>query len=47
VTVTANAADNARIASALNARTIVSRVDMKTLDSPASTIVVTNSLGLT
>ena len=43
--VIANQAANARIAPAMYARMMVSRVDMKTLDSPASTILVTNSEG--
>src|ERR1700733_2642522 len=42
---TANPAASARIAPAMQARTTVSRVDMKILDSPASTILVTNSEG--
>ncbi len=41
--VTANTAASARMAPAMNARISVSRVDMKILDSPASTILVTNS----
>src|SRR3954449_7386415 len=43
--VTANHAASARMAPAIKARITVSRVDMKTLDSPASTILVTNSEG--
>ncbi len=43
--VTANQAASARIAPAMKARITVSRVDMKILDSPASTILVTNSDG--
>ena len=43
--VTAKAAASARVAPAMNARISVSLVDMKILDSPASTILVTNSLG--
>src|SRR3954451_13767145 len=45
LTLTANAAASARMAPAIYARMIVSRVDMKILDSPASTILVTNSEG--
>ncbi len=45
VMVTANTAASARMAPAMNARISVSRVDMKTFDSPASTILVTNSEG--
>ena len=45
VTITANTAASARIAPAMNARISVSRVDMKIFDSPASTILVTNSAG--
>src|SRR4051812_48207662 len=44
-TITANTAASARMAPAMNARMIVSRVDMKIFDSPASTILVTNSAG--
>ena len=43
--VIANQAANARMAPAMYARMTVSRVDMKILDSPASTILVTNSEG--
>jgi hypothetical protein len=42
---TANAAPNARVAPAIKARIKVSLVDMNILDSPASTILVTNSEG--
>src|SRR6185295_4437223 len=42
---TANTAASARIAPAMNARIKVSRVDMNIFDSPASTILVTNSAG--
>src|SRR3954454_4247541 len=45
LTITANAAASARIAPAMYARITVSRVDMNILDSPASTILVTNSEG--
>src|SRR5690606_30655505 len=45
VMVTANTAARARMAPAMKARIRVSRVDMWTLDSPASTILVTNSAG--
>jgi hypothetical protein len=45
VIVTANAAASARMAPAMYARITVSRVDMKTLDSPASIIFPTNSDG--
>src|SRR3954469_13123859 len=45
LTVMANTAASARIAPAMYARMSVSRVDMKILDSPASTILVTNSTG--
>ena len=45
LTVTANTAASARIAPAMYARISVSRVDMKIFDSPASTILVTNSDG--
>jgi hypothetical protein len=41
----ANTAANARIAPAINALIKVSLVDMKIFDSPASTILVTNSAG--
>ncbi|MFB9073744.1 hypothetical protein ACFFX0_22085 [Citricoccus parietis] len=43
----ANAAARARMAPAMNERIRVSRVDMKTLDSPASTMCFTKSGGLT
>src|SRR3569832_327549 len=43
--VTANYAASARIALVMLVRMIVSRVDMNILDSPASTILVTNSEG--
>src|SRR5690349_19107700 len=46
VMVTANQAASVRIAPAIYARITVSRVDMKILDSPASTILVTNSVGI-
>src|SRR5690606_18362153 len=45
VMVMANTAARARMAPAMEARIRVSRVDMNSLDSPASTIWVTNSLG--
>src|SRR3954454_13788354 len=45
VTVTAKTAARARSAPAMNARISVSLVDMKILDSPASTIFATNSEG--
>src|SRR6185369_5159375 len=45
VMVTANHAASARMAPAMYARITVSRVDMKIFDSPASTILVTNSDG--
>src|SRR5436190_12889485 len=45
VIVTANQAASARMAPAMYDRINVSRVDMKTFDSPASTILVTNSDG--
>jgi hypothetical protein len=44
--VTAKAAAKDRMAPAMNARITVSRVDMKILDSPASTILLTNSEGI-
>jgi hypothetical protein len=43
--VTAKTADSARIAPAIVARMTVSRADMKIFDSPASTILETNSEG--
>ena len=43
--VIANQAAKARMAPAMYARINVSRVDMKIFDSPASTILVTNSEG--
>jgi hypothetical protein len=43
--VIANTAANARMAPAIYALIKVSLVDMKILDSPASTILVTNSEG--
>ncbi len=46
VTATANTAARARIAPAMKPRIRVSRVDMKIFDSPASTILVTNSEGM-
>jgi len=46
LTDTAKAADSAKIAPAMKERIRVSRVDMRILASPASTILVTNSLGL-
>src|SRR5690606_27248630 len=45
VTVTAKAAPSVSVAPAMNARISVSLVDMKIFASPASTILVTNSLG--
>ena len=45
VTATAKTAASDSKAPAMKPRTTVSRVDMKILDSPASTILVTNSLG--
>ena len=47
LTVTAKAAPSVRMAPAMKARISVSRVDMKTLASPASIILVTNSVGMT
>ena len=44
-TVIANTAASPKIAPAINARINVSLVDMKTFDSPVSTIFVTNSVG--
>lgn len=46
VMLTAKAAASARIAPAMYARISVSRVDIDSFDSPASTILVTNSLGV-
>ena len=46
VTVTAKAAASARMAPAMYERISVSRVDISNLDSPESTILVTNSAGL-
>src|SRR5690606_29159229 len=45
VMVMANTAASARIAPAMKARIRVSRTDMNSLDSPASTILETNSAG--
>ena len=45
VMVIANTAASARIAPAMYERIKVSRVDMKILDSPESTIFATNSVG--
>lgn len=45
VTVTAKAAPSASMAPAMKERISVSRVDMRSLDSPESTILVTNSAG--
>ena len=45
ITEMAKNAANPKIAPAIKARTSVSLVDIKILDSPASTILVANSLG--
>jgi hypothetical protein len=46
-TVTANAAARARMAPPMKERMSVSRVDMSTLEAPASIIRVTRSVGFT